>query len=635
MLNRVVYYSKYDGAGHRCLLQTEKLLENYSISQIIGINDNSEIFNIKLYFDNDVFLSTWSASKRQNYISILEKAWNDSKQFWLQINDDNIIDYLNEIEFFYKESFWTILSLFDIHKKIEPRTFQEILKLGSLKYILNQYKIVSYFSKEIKNHLLLFNKAAELLLTEYEQHHENGHKKMYFPENLSNADKEQILLNYLNSTNPNLNYIRLIQKLKNLKISDKTLLLANSVSKKLNEKIILEGYSQSIRYGVRFVEDQMQPLFINTGSSEIVYNYSLNYLESCKSPESIIHIFRKLFYYLDFQGCINLVVKNSKMDLFYKILLKSKYEYSTNISFDGNDIISHQQIILYYNFLKTNNESLENVIIQFVNKYLNKNYSIKNLNINLTPIDIPILGKIRMISPEFESLLKQYKLFVEDGEINQDLRTISSSTTYFNEVLSLVDNKYAYSSSPQCEKHIWLFFNDQSYMSFIRAENTKSKNFYELIKNCKIKYNELKDYEKREVDQFVKDDILDVNESDILEVKDKDYLYILNLLYDNGVISIWHQQDRVRKKIFDLEEKGFIIIKGTLLTKQEIDYFSYHLNKRRFTNSLDLRNKYSHGTNPNSEIDQESDYFILLKMLILLILKIEDDLILYNLANKV
>ena len=62
----------------------------------------------------------------------------------------------------------------------------------------------------------------------------------------------------------------------------------------------------------------------------------------------------------------------------------------------------------------------------------------------------------------------------------------------------------------------------------------------------------------------------------------------------------------------------------------EQSYFNYFLNKSEFTNGLDLRNSYLHGTqaNPGDVQIHEYAYFTYLKLLFLVLLKIEDDLIL-------
>jgi hypothetical protein len=61
----------------------------------------------------------------------------------------------------------------------------------------------------------------------------------------------------------------------------------------------------------------------------------------------------------------------------------------------------------------------------------------------------------------------------------------------------------------------------------------------------------------------------------------------------------------------------------------EQSYFNYFLNKREFTNGLDMRNSYLHGTQTNPEEIQEHEYayYSYLKLLTLILLKIEDDLL--------
>ena len=65
------------------------------------------------------------------------------------------------------------------------------------------------------------------------------------------------------------------------------------------------------------------------------------------------------------------------------------------------------------------------------------------------------------------------------------------------------------------------------------------------------------------------------------------------------------------------------------MSRPEADYFNYYLNKSEFNNGLDLRNRYIHGTQPSNDSSEEIhkyNYMIFLKLFILLIIKINDDL---------
>ena len=78
--------------------------------------------------------------------------------------------------------------------------------------------------------------------------------------------------------------------------------------------------------------------------------------------------------------------------------------------------------------------------------------------------------------------------------------------------------------------------------------------------------------------------------------------------------------------------EGILKSESTLFSKPEIDYLNYYLNKSEFNNGLDLRNMYIHGTHPNdkeSEKIHETNYMRILKIFILAIIKINDDLTTY------
>jgi hypothetical protein len=70
-------------------------------------------------------------------------------------------------------------------------------------------------------------------------------------------------------------------------------------------------------------------------------------------------------------------------------------------------------------------------------------------------------------------------------------------------------------------------------------------------------------------------------------------------------------------------KRDLLYTSSSLLSDQEGNYFDYYLNDSVFGNSLGLRNKYSHGTPGESN---ETDYFIFLKLMALLTIKIDNDL---------
>ena len=75
--------------------------------------------------------------------------------------------------------------------------------------------------------------------------------------------------------------------------------------------------------------------------------------------------------------------------------------------------------------------------------------------------------------------------------------------------------------------------------------------------------------------------------------------------------------------MLELIEKGWAVWDNHLLSKPERDFFSYYLNDRQFSDAESLRNRILHGVVDDITVNE---YYKLLLLLVLLILKIDDDL---------
>ena len=69
---------------------------------------------------------------------------------------------------------------------------------------------------------------------------------------------------------------------------------------------------------------------------------------------------------------------------------------------------------------------------------------------------------------------------------------------------------------------------------------------------------------------------------------------------------------------------------SSLLSEPEQNYFNYIFNNAEYDNSMDLRNKYAHGNQMADEDFNRNNYYIILRMLILIIIKINEELCLLD-----
>ena len=126
-------------------------------------------------------------------------------------------------------------------------------------------------------------------------------------------------------------------------------------------------------------------------------------------------------------------------------------------------------------------------------------------------------------------------------------------------------------------------------------------------------------------------ELISINEDQSITVSDTIKVGILRDLHENDVISFWKYPKVFRDTIIELVDKGLVYFDSSLLSKPEVAYLNYYLNRKEYINSLDLRNKYDHGTKSSgNEQEHYLNYIIILRLFILIIIKINDELCILN-----
>ena len=241
--------------------------------------------------------------------------------------------------------------------------------------------------------------------------------------------------------------------------------------------------------------------------------------------------------------------------------------------------------------------------------------------------DISYVEKIRNLAPEYDFLLKQYQTYVEEREIDMELIQINSTTIRYSEIYSLCNKKYIYIEDNLVLRLKYLFYSDQSHLFYVEPYKNKYNSLYDLLMNENLKIDAFQNYQQDEINKLINEGYLKIDAQEYVKINTEILIYIIGELHRNEVLSYWNYNKIIRDEIDKMIESKLVKVENTLLTIQEKNYFNYFLNKKEFTNGLDLRNKYLHGTNSFSEIEHKSDYYTLLKIIILTLLKIEDDVL--------
>ncbi|SHF29364.1 hypothetical protein SAMN05444377_10664 [Flavobacterium fontis] len=636
-IQRIVFYSKEDMALSHNLIKTEKLLENLSLKHNLTLNDILEIYNIKLHFDNGLFLPKWSKTDKINYVGIIEKKWSTLKNRFIEINDQNIESLINDLENVYIGSFWELISKLSVYKNISNQKFAEIIENYSyqINYILQQEKIVQKFNKEIREFLLTYKTTAEILLSQFEKKNDNKKScKYYFPKSLSLEDKESIINTYLDSDFCNLNYVRLIEKSKDsneMKLQDKTRYKAKKKSEKQNKEILESGHVWNVRVQVGLNKDQNEPVKLKNENGLFEVIYSEKYLDGIENYVDLFKSFNSLFNYIDETSLIYLVSKSCELDVIERVIgLKSKNEYEIGEFFTRKEILSNLQLLIIEYYLNRKGSGIElliNYFIEHINQMIVPNKIIFNLRVS----DTPELDKIRTLLPDLDFLLKQYKNLAEYGMIDIDLLHVSSKPIGFSQVTSKNKIKYIYPNDRLIINLKHIFFSDQSHLFHTETYGTKYSNLFDLLTFEKVNLDDFANYQKDTIQSLIKDGYLKLNSKNIVEIEKITLLYIIREIHRNELLSYWHYPKFVRDEVDLLIKDKKLLAESTLFSREEVKYFNFYLNQKIYTNGYDLRNKYSHGTNTLSSEKHKSDYNLILKIIILILLKIEDDI---NLSRR-
>jgi len=645
-LDRVEFYSIEDLAGGHQLSKGEHILRKEILPEYTDINDVLELYNIKKYIDNKLYLKNWT---QEDIETFKQKATEYGKivgKFMSTINDDNVVVLFEKTLRGYVSSFWELVNNQNVYKRISKDNFSNILSKESylIHEILTHEALVKYYDVEIKNFFMTNTISAEILLSFYEVQDGFKQKQKFIPKSLTICDKEIIISNYLDSDDVNLNYIGLIKNTRNrndFKISDKTRLKAKRLHKSETEKFFKENGGMKYGVSISFPE---KPSKIKDGfiDENLIahYSYSLDFIRQNNNPYLLFQNFKYLFEYLDRQNRINLVSKRSQMSVFEKTMgVHSQNEYRGGTAFSLSEMTSQSQIYVYNKIISEFNTTLEEILHFVFTTALHENYFFADNARFSIPTATSYFEKVRLLAPEFESALKQYKLFVEDGVIDFELLQISSTPSTIKDIPSLNDKKYIYLNEENkimisCSN---LFFSDQTLLAFVEPYKEKRYyTFFNLLANEEVKYSSYENHQKPQLTYLIDNGFISIDSNDFIQITNLARVLILKDLYDNEVGSYYHYPVEIQQEVQQMKVDNIVSFESTLFSKPEQAYFNYFLNKSEFTNGLDLRNSYLHGTqaNPDDVNKHEYAYFTYLKMIVLAILKIEDDLMISKLIRN-
>lgn len=622
----VKFYSKDNWGCGNNLVIAENILNNFDSSRDYNdINEILEFYNIQEYLNNKCYWIKWDYETINRYLDVSKRYSGIIGKYFSTVNEENILGIYKKIKGIYYDDFWKLFDYYKLYECISNEKFEELLNERlNLRFILVHKRIVYKYDSTITSIMMKNEQTCEILFKEYLTV-KSETRKYYFPNSLA---KDELINKYLDSDKCNLNYVGLIVKsvsTQELVLSDKLRLKAKRKYEKELDLLFSKGTHFTYGVKVSYSCEQEKPVNIKMENRDLCFTYSLKCLkEILDYPVLLIYNFIHIFGFVDRQIRFTHVHKINLMSVFTRFLgIKGKQEYIIDHSFEQFDIAAQLQIQLYYKFLEEEKIDLELVCEWFFKEYLDSEFDVRGFFFNPSSSTATYLEKNRNLSSEIDSILKQFRMWCEDKEIDIELLQISSSHVFFKDIPSLINKKYVYSNSEEFNFAGHLLCSDQSDIHYISDEYHQDK-FHDLIRINNLRLEDFHEYQKRNILWLIDHSYIYANDQGFLK-NYEDVVWVVDELYFNEVLSYNHLEENKQKVIDVLLDKEILKYENTLFSKPEQDYLNYIFNMSEFSNGLDLRNKYLHGTQSLDENVHFNDYFIILRMLILCILKINDE----------
>ncbi len=626
----IKYYGKNDmSIGWELENSEEKLQIISSDSKVENVDEAIELFNIAQLLDTGVCLRKWDENTYNGYKAKSPLLMKLCAKFFSGIRNDSFMQIEKSVCISYLEDFWMLIEKFKVYERISKDTFKRFLEESNptLWVILKHKRIVDFFGQELSDVLRVSEQTAELIAHNFG---EAGEKiRYYFPKELLPSEYEEILKKYVESENPNPNYLHLIMiynSTKECPISDKLKLSAKKAYHKYWENN--QGSGTGIGYGVELsFGDVSDAVSYEKDGYTIKYTYDIKWLEENLDYPTILNNFKFLFEYFDMFWRCTFVAVESQMGVFEKhIGMKGKREYIRGTSFNMCNMTSTLQMNAYYNFLQKNNISLELVIKWFFEEYLKEEFGADGFVYNPPKNDASWLDKCRSISSEMDGILKQYRIYVEDGQIDRELLEMSSEHIVLSAVPSFLEDKYAYAESADMHNQMHLLFSDQSTIAYTEKTESTYNSFCLLIMSEEMKRSDFFEHQLPSIDWLIEKNVVYVDDNDVLRLN-REYITILADMYKHDVVCVQYY-GKYKTILTEMKDSNHIRMESTLFSVPETNYLNYMLNRSEYSNGKDLRNKYIHSTYPMEEDVQMQDYMDLLKIMIVIIGKINEEFLL-------
>jgi hypothetical protein len=628
---RLKFYGLND---HGTFFQVERaaeILEHYDPSFTANtISDILELHNAQLFAESNLFPKSYTDSQRAACQALIPELRKKVAKFFNAMDDANIASIVVDVDLEYHADLLQLLSQYKVYDRCASTTTLPVLeqnRIGVGEMLTSQYLVRSY-DQEVRARLVSDSVNAEHLIRKYLE--KDARRNIYLPPSFTSDDARALLNDYLDSDDANPNFIELISLARVKKdgvVDAKMKLKARRKHKRWAEEFFKKNSGIKTGCEVTISAGQTEPVEVSTDGPVTKFSYSRRWLEDNLDYPTIFNNFLYLFEFTDRRMLLTLPLYHAQLGVFERFMKTTgKDSYPVGVAFHFEEQSSFLQTAIYDDFLRTRGIALESAIAWFFSDYMKDEFGAANFRFTPSSSASTYLEKCRHIFAEMESVVRQFSLYVENGELDTGLLAITSEHVRYKEIPSLMSGKYVYPSSGQDIRNILnLLFSDQSGLTYI-SESLKADDAARLLISNQVAYGDFADHQKGQIDYLIQRGVL-ANTGQRVRFASASQFLVLKDLFNSEAVTYYHCPAKMRASIDEMVAKGWLVRRESLLTEPEASYFNYCLNQTEFSNGPDLRNKYLHGSQADAD-DEDAHfrtYITALKLLIALVIKINDD----------
>ena len=595
------------------------------------LNTILELYNIKKYMDAEMQHLDWSDEQFSGYQNQCKIIPQILGRYFSRLSDANLQELYQKVDWDYADDFWQLICDYKVHQRISPEVFKQLLETNEnvVWYVLMHKGLVLEFGTVIAEHLVHNSHTAQQLLAHFLAEHERS-KPLFFPDQFTAQMREQTLWDYVDRDDANLNYLQLLeqsQSSKELPIPDRLKLQARRQKEALQGKLFAgkPGFSYGVEVGFKSIPDGSVQEQYRQGDHISAYAYSREWLEENQDYPTLLNNFIYLFKYVDlFFRCAFLSLPAELSTLERHLGVKGRKDYIIGSHFNTKRMRTLLQMNAYCNELQRLHIQLEDIIQWFFEIYLKEEFGAEGFTYTPPSLGTTYIEKCKLLASATDGVLKQYALFSEDGKIDRELLEMSSNPRPLRDFPSFITKKYAYANSAEIRQEMELLFSDQSILHYTKKTGSDYQTLPHMLQSVEMHQEDFAHYQKNAIDWLIERGSIQVGDSGRLQIN-KARVILLGDLYYHEVICPSYYDGSYLQQMESLAETNEIRYESTLFSRPEQSYLNYILNKSEFSNGLDLRNKYIHDTCTLDENIQLQDYMELLKIMILIIIKINEE----------